>query len=240
MGVAPDEASPLPPSLSARIEYRGHYRVIHPHHSENLPEVLCQLGMLELSEQTWLKLPKQEQAKEFCDHLERQLLAQAPSGDVLELQILDSARDVTYYKGRWVSPKSETGCFIARRPQAYGADLWGFARLTNGVLDKFLDFPPPRDRWRGSDFAWHLQMAIDSCRGRPQTYRRRAATGGKFLDFFSPLPLWAERRLAIIGRPAERERCLFTYFIPEPQLPAEEEFLQQRLWLMPSDSQKRS
>ena len=238
MGITPDEPSPLPPSLSARIVPHRHYRLIHPQPSENLPLILRELGVLELSEQSWLKLPKEETARNFRDRLERELRTQTASGSVADLLILDSARDPSYYRGRWLAPKRETGCFVARRPQAYGAPLWGFALLTEGALDKFLDFPFRRDRWRGSDFAWHLQMAIDSCRGVPQKYRRRLTAEGTCLDFFSPLPLWAERRLAIIGRPVERERCLFTYQIAEPELAAEEEFLQKRLWLSNDSSQE--
>jgi hypothetical protein len=236
LGVTPDGPSPLPPSLNARIVYERHYRLIHPQASENTAQTLRELGLLQLSERSWLKIPRNETATAFRDRLERQLRLQGPSGDVSELLILDSARDPSYYKGRWVTPKRETGCFVARRPQAYGAPLWGLALLAEGVLQKFLDFPLRRDKWRGSDFAWHLQMAIDSCRGSPQKYHRRNTPDGICLDFFSPLPLWAERRLAIIGRPAERDRCLFSYQIPDAELAAEEQFLQTHLWIVPNES----
>jgi hypothetical protein len=236
LGVTPDEPSPLPPSLNGRIAYERHYRLIHPHPSENLTQTLLELGLLELSERSWLKFPRDEAAKEFKNRIERELHAQGPSGDVPELIIVDSARDPSYYKGRWVAPKRETGSYVARRPQAYGAPLWGLALLVEGALQKFLDFPFRRDKWRGSDFAWHLQMAIDSCRGSPQKYRRRRTAEGTCLDFFSPVPLWAERRLAIIGRPTERERCLFSYQIPDAELAAEEKFLQTHLWIVLNES----
>jgi hypothetical protein len=237
-GIAPDEPNPLPRALATRLVYDRHFRFLPTQAGENLPQVLRDFGMLELSERNWLKLPGEESAKEFKDRTERDLMARPPSGNVAELSILDSARDPSYYKGRWVTPRRETGCFVARRPQAYGAPLWGFAHLSDGVLDKFLDFPPRRDRWRGSDFAWHLQLAIDACRGSPQKYRRRQILDGVCLDFFSPLPLWAERRLAIIGRPVERNRCLFTYQLPERELAAEESFLQKRLWLAATESSR--
>jgi hypothetical protein len=236
LGVTPEEPSPLPPSLNCRIVFERHYRIVHPDPSENLSQTFRELGLLELSERSWLKFPREETAYDFRGRLERELNAQVASGDVPELSILDSARDPTYYKGRWVTPKRETGYFVARRPQAYGAPLWGLALLAEGVLQKFLDFPPRRSKFRGSDFAWHLQMAMDSCRGSPQKYRRRTTPAGRCLDFFSPLPLWAERRLAIIGRSAERDRCLFSYQISDAELAAEEEFLQKRLWLAPNDS----
>jgi hypothetical protein len=236
MGIVPDEPNPLPRSLSARIVYQRQYRFIRSEPGEDLPRVLRELGVLELTEQSWLKLPREETAQNFRDRLERELLRQGPSGDVADLLILDSARDPAYYRGRWAAPKRETGCFVARRPQAYGAALWGFAHLTDGVLSKFLDFPPRRDRWRGSDFAWHLQMAIDASRGTPQKFRRRSTPEGACLDFFSPIPVWAERRLAVVGRPAQRQRSLFTYQLPAEALAAEEDFLQKRLWLAPIES----
>ena len=54
MGIAPDEPSPLPPSLNARIVYERHFRLIHRETSENLPQILRELGVLELSEAGWL------------------------------------------------------------------------------------------------------------------------------------------------------------------------------------------
>jgi hypothetical protein len=78
-------------------------------------------------------------------------------------------------------------------------------------------------------------MAIDHHRGIPQLYRRREGTGGVRLDFFSPLPMWAERRLAVLGRPVPGEKCLFSYWIPEPERASEEGFLRERLWLAPRE-----
>jgi hypothetical protein len=86
-------------------------------------------------------------------------------------------------------------------------------------------------QWRGCDAAWHLQIAIDHCNGAPQKYRHRPAPGGAILDFFSPLPVWARRRLMVIGKMEPNDRALFSYFVPDRELAAEEEFLQQRLWL---------
>lgn len=231
LGIVPDEASPLPVSLSARIEYEGYGRVLTPHPGENLPPMLIELGLLELSESVWIKTPKQEKATDFRDGIFRQLTAQPPSGAIEDISILDPARKVDYYLGRWTNPKKESGNYVARRPQAYGAPLWGVANLTDGVVTKFLDFPLKGGRWRGCDEAWHLQMAIDHCRGTPQLYRRVEISDAVRLDFFSPLPLWAQRRLALLGRPVPPERCLISYAIPEREVTAEEAFLQERIWL---------
>lgn len=231
LGVSPEGSTPLPPSFAQRIRYERHYRTIEPQQSEDLAQSLRELRLLELSERNWLRFPKLESAKDFRARIERELQGQLPSGEVSELLILDSNRNPSFYKGRWVTPRNESGCFVARRPQAYGAALWGLALLQNGTLQKFLDFPLRKDRFRGSDFAWHFQMAIDATQGTPQKYRKRPLGGNVRFDFFSPIPLWAERRLAIVGRPIERERCLFSYEVPEREAKGEEIFLESHLWL---------
>jgi len=231
IGVVSDEVTPLPASFGSRVIHEGYTRIIAPQPSEDLPSVLRELGLIELSEGVWLKTPKKESATELYDRMVHRLMGQLSSGTVDGLTIIDPARGVDYYNGRWISPKKETGSFVARRPQAYGAPIWGFAMLADGVAIKFLDLPLKATRWRGCDDAWYLQMAIDHRRGTPQVYRRRSSPGGAYLDFFSPLPLWAQRRLAILGRPAARHKCLFSYYVPERELAAEEEFLQERLWL---------
>jgi hypothetical protein len=76
-------------------------------------------------------------------------------------------------------------------------------------------------------------MAIDACRGEPQQYRRRGTSEGIRLDFLSPIPEWAERRLMIFGDAVPKEKCLFSYELPSFDAVAEERFLQERLWLRP-------
>jgi len=235
IGIVRDQATPLPASLNARVAHEGFARVLTPQPSEDLPSVLHDLGLIELSNSAWLKAPKPESATELLDDMLRRLTEQPPSGSIADISILDPARSVDYYLDRWLNPSKESGNYVGRRPQAYGAPLWGFATLIAGHVTRFLDFPLKRTRWRGCDVAWHLQMAIDHCRGTPQLYRRRPAPGGACLDFFSPLPLWAQRRLAVLGRPVPREKCLFSYWIPQRELASEEAFLQERLWLSPRD-----
>lgn len=231
IGIVPDETTPLPASFNPRVAYEGFARLVTPQPSEDLPSVLRELGLRELSMSAWLKAPKAESASTLRDAMFRRLAEQAPSGDITDTSILDPARSVDYYSGRWAKPTHESGHYVARRPQAYGAPLWGLATLADGNVTRFLDFPLKNAPWRGCDTAWHLQMAIDHCRQTPQLYRRRTAAGGACLDFFSPLPSWAHRRLAILGRLAPREKCLISYWIPEREVASEETFLQERLWL---------
>jgi hypothetical protein len=231
LGIVPDEVTPLPASLAGRVVHEDSVRVLTPEPAEDLRSVLRDLGWLELSKTAWLKSPKAESAAQMREVMLRKLNDQPTSGAITDASILDPSRDAHYYAGRWVNPTDQNGHFVARRPQAYGAPLWGYASVLNGVVTKFLDLPLKGMSWRGCDIGWHLQMAIDEGLGGRQTYRCRAATGGAYLDFFSPLPLWAARRLAVLGRPATREKCLFTYWIPHREIASEEGFLRERLWM---------
>ena len=230
-GVVSDQDAFLPESIYSRIIYQGHCRIINPGPDESLAEDLQAHGLQRLSENAWLKYPKAQSANSYLDELLRRLAAQPPSGAVSNLQIIDATRPVNYYRGRWTEPKSPLGHFVARRPQEFGVPIWGLAGFENGELAKFLDFPLEGSRWRGCDTAWHLQMAIDSCRGSPQRCRRTIVDDGIRLDFFSPLPMWSERRLMIFGRPMPPEKCLISYWLPSAEAEAEEEFLRERLWI---------
>jgi hypothetical protein len=235
LGIVPDQVTPLPTSLAGRVVHEGLVRVLTPQPSEDLRRVLRDLGWLALSKTAWLKAPKPESAAEMREGMLRRLEEQPASGAIADALILDPLRDAHYYSRRWITPTDQTGRYVARRPQAHGAPLWGFAALINGTIIKFLDFPVKGTRWRGCDVAWHLQMAIDAGLGTPQSYRRREAPGGACLDFFSPLPLWAERRLAVLGRPAPTENALLTYWMPQREVASEERLLQERLWLARRD-----
>lgn len=234
-GIVPDQDSFLPSSLSELIVYEGYIRMIESQHDRDIVQELQQQGLQQLSENTWLKSPKGEKASFMLDRFEKLLEQQQPAGAVTNLEIIDSTRDVKFYRGRWCIPSKEIGTFVARRPQAFGSPIWCFVRLKDGVTVRLLDLPPNQDRWRGCDIAWYLQMAIDHCRGIPQKYRRH--NKGDFIrfDFFSPLPQWSQRRLMIFGQSVPPTKCLMSYLLPASEAKTEEQYLQQTLWLSPTE-----
>ena len=235
LGIVPDHITPLPASLSENVLHEGVLRVLMPDPSQDVRRLLREFGWLELSADAWLKAPRSETAAELREGMRRRLDEQPACGAIVDLMIIDSPHDPRQYSRRRLRPTHQSGRFVARRPQAHGAPLWGFAELADGMPIRFLDFPLKGTRWRGCDVAWHLQMAIDDELGMPQVYRRRDVPGGTYFDFFSPLPLWAARRLTVLGHAAEPERCLMTYWLPSQDVAMEEEFLRQRLWLTRSD-----
>jgi hypothetical protein len=231
VGVVSDQDTYLPLELTERIQYEGYVRMLLPKHDEDLAEELAEFGLQKLSQDSWLKCPRERSASELYEDFSHKLQSLPRSGAIPDLQLLDPGQPVTYYRGRWVKVKKQSGFFVGRRPQEYGSPVWCFVEIQDGEAKKLLDFPIPKDRWRGCDTAWHLQMAVDHLRGAPQCYRLRRNDEGICLDFFSPLPLWAQRRLMIIGCKAVAKNCLFSYRIPEQELQEEERFLQERLWL---------
>ena len=231
IGIAPDQDALLPESVATRVCSDGYARIITPKPEEQLENVLTAQGLQRLSGEVWLKAPKDETAESLFGRFERSLTSQSDCGNVGELEILDSVEKVTYYRGRWTTPKNQTGNFVARRPQEFGAPIWCFARLDDGIPQRIIDLPQRGFRWRGCDAAWHLQMAMDHCREQPQVYRKRNTEKGVRFDFFSPLPQWFERRFLILGKPLPREKCLLSYELPLQEVENEERLLQEKLWL---------
>jgi len=239
LGVVPDQDAFLPRSLTNRIVHTGFSRVLTPEDGEDLATDLAGHGLQQLSVNAWLKAPKRDEPEDHLAALERRLRSQPPSGAVADLQILDTEKPVTYYRGRWTTPKTQSGTYVGRRPQDYGAPLWCFAQLEDGTPQRILDLPPGTSRWRGCDAAWHLQMAIDRCRNTPQCYKRTDTGDAARFDFYSPLPQWAQRRFMIFGQSVTPERCLISYILPAVEAETEEQFLCERLWLQSATDSDR-
>jgi hypothetical protein len=232
LGIASDQLSALPEELEARVDYLNHLRQLSPTPGENLRDELVQIGLIELAYADWLKMPSIETAEQHLSKLDRLLDAVHPSRDVPGLVLLDSERPVRYYRGRWVEPHSQSGRFVARRSQAYGAQLWCYVQLRNGNPERLIDLPMIGSRWRGCDEAWLLQLAIDATRGTPQQFRvRPGPERTAVMEFFSPLPMWAQRRWDAIGEPATISGCLFAYRLRETELAEEIRFAREKLFL---------
>ncbi|WP_156932500.1 hypothetical protein [Mesorhizobium sp. LNJC391B00] len=236
LGVSADEATPLPVELRIRIKYRGVARSIDPTPLEALETTLRGMGLRELSMESWLRHPKVQSETTVLRDLDAKLSAQGPCGEIVDLRILDHTRNARRYRDRWGAPISQSGRFIVRRAQAYGADLWGYAELREGKPAKLIDFPPPGLRWRGCDMAWRVQMAIDSLAGNAQRFSVEVSKEVARIDFFSPIPDWARRRLSTIGEQAEPRACLLSFLLPEKDLNSEEQFLRDHLFLDRADA----
>lgn len=232
LGVTSDQLSALPDDIETRIEYVNHLRRLSPVPGEDLRSEFLQLGLIEISYRSWLRAPQPGTAAQHVARLGRLLDAAQPSRDVPGLSLLDGARGVRYYRGRWVGPRTQSGRFVGRRSQAYGADLWCYVEMRDGNPERLIDLPVAGSRWRGCDDAWHLQMAIDAQRGEPQRFRiRTGPVGTRVMELFSPAPMWARRRWDAVGEPLTASGCLFAYRFAEAEVAEEVRFAREELWL---------
>jgi hypothetical protein len=232
LGVAGDEITPFTGDMEARLVHSGVLRILKQIEGYDIPTYLLEIGLIELPERIWLRVPKSEDPRKHIEFWHSELAKEPLSGLIEGIRILDSTRAPSFYTGRWREPdRQNNGVYVARRPQRYGPELWCLVELQEGKPKRFLDLVARGDRLRSCDIAWRIQMAIDYCMGAPQRFRCRALVDGFALDFFSPLPSWAERHLALVGDKLKGDRCLFSYKVPSEALCSESSFLSEVLWV---------
>lgn len=233
MGCGADGHFPIPDYLKERLEPVGHYRRLVASDLEETRRSLLNAGFLGVDLNEWLKAPAALSPEAHIARYDRFLVPTGPVGLLENLRILESERPVTFYSGRWTPLKRQSGKFIARRPQAYGAELWCYLHAEVGEVKWFVDMPLLETRWRGCDEAWHLQQAIDSSLGHPQMYASRKGTSREtvVVDFFSPAPNWARRRWDYSGMPTFASKCLFSYVFASSRIDEELKFARERMWL---------
>ncbi len=242
IGVRPDGEPLATNDLAVHIEFDGHLRVIRS--GLDLDDLLAANDITERSVPQWLHSPRLRSAAEVVAEYTARLAAAGPSGEIDGTRIIDPDAPVNYYRGRWRAPRSgDSDGFVARRPQAYGADLWCAALLDDGHFVRFVDLPVFGSLAPAADEAWELQAAIDAENGHQQRFRTRptADTAYTALDFFSPLPGWAQRRLDLFGTPLLAARgALFSYSLPTNEVDEELDFLAQRLWMSTDNEPERT
>lgn len=231
MGMASDDPTPLPGTLIARVELTGARRLIKGTPNERLGQTLSDLGWRELSIQNWLRIPRADSAARHLEAMNAKLASAVSTDAIADLRILARQSPRQRYKDLWRPAADASGRFVCRRPQQFGADLWGYVELTNGAPQRLLTFPLKNSHDRGCDTAWRLQLAMDAVNGSPQTYTVTKSEEGWDFRFFFPVPLWAQRRLAVCSTPLTGRGSLFAYRVA-PESGAElDRFLQKEIWL---------
>lgn len=235
LGIEGEDGTLLPQALRDRVIHVNGLRTIPTEADEDLSELLEGVGLVGISAESWVRPPPSRTAAEVLAMAEAELRNRPPSGSVPGLTVLDAGKPVGNYRSRWSNGAGLSGRFVCRRPQMYGADLWGFCELDKGNVARFVDFPLRGSRFRGCDAAWRLQCAIDSTRGEPQTYRLVVLTDeATRFDFNSPLPSWVERRFVALG-----SRCkgqgLVVFVVPNHAASELQGFVERAIWLRRSD-----
>lgn len=194
-------------------------------------------GLHKITQAQWIGKPATLSSAEFLEQYRARLGAARAAGAVVGLEIIDPASKPSYYRGRWRKPTTgDTGDFVGRRPQAYGADLWCVVRMKNGEPERLIDLPLDAASTPARDDAWRLQAAIDATNGTPLGFRVLSIPDttprASVVDFFSPLPTWAERYLELVGTAIDKSRgALFSYRVEDTAVGALRSMLRDTLWM---------
>jgi hypothetical protein len=235
MGIRPLGAPLIEDDLAQGIDYEGHTRILTLLASD-ADSQLQSLGLQAIPKDRWVARPSREQPAELIERYRARLDVAGAAGHLDELQLLDPTSPVRYYSGRWRPPAAgDNGDFIARRPQAYGADLWCLIRFESGVAQRLVEMPVNDPVVPGRDEAWRYQAAIDALRGQPQTFRVRASMSTEAdntFDFFGPLPGFAERYMELAGLYlGKTPGALFSYRVPGAATGDTRAFMTDMLWM---------
>lgn len=233
VGVAGDDISPLSSDLEPRLYHNGLLQVLRPAPDEDLRPILTDLGLAELKENVWLRIPPQQDPASYLKTGQDQLASQSPASSIDGLSVIDPRRPRHFYKGRWtVDLRGLNGTFVAKRPQTYGAPIWCLAQLGGGRLLRFVDFTSKGDRVRPSDIAYRIQLALDAVDGTPQQFAFDQDGADALLSFFAPLPSWAKRRLATTGTLLDKATgALFSFKFQMSDVVEQTKFLREHVWL---------
>ncbi|MFD0290669.1 hypothetical protein ACFWJS_05320 [Streptomyces sp. NPDC127061] len=235
LGVRPNGAPLVDVALGAEVHHEGHTRSLQLN-ARDAPARLQAAGLNEVLRDHWLKRPRAEHAVSVAAVMRRRLDGSGESGQVAGLKIIDPQASVRYYRGRWRPVNTgDSGDYVARRSQAYGADLWCFVRIECGVPRALVDLPVDDLTAAGCDEAWRTQAAIDALAGTPQAMHVHPAVGtvgDLCLDLFSPVPGWAQRYLELVGIPVSQARgALVSYRVPMSAIGELSAFFTDMLWM---------
>lgn len=235
MGVRPFGAALFGDELAEAIEHEGHTRIlaVDPVIADS---ELGSHGLQRVPKDRWVSSPRMEAPAALIERHQTHLDVAPKAGQIDNLVLLDPASKVRYYRGRWRSPNpSSTGDFVARRSQAYGADLWCLVRFQSGEPQRLLEFPVNDPAVPGRDEAWRYQAAVDALRGTPQQFRLRRGSSPSAdvtIDFFSPLPGFAERYVQFAGLAlGKTPGALFSFRLPAEAVGDVTAFLTDMLWM---------
>jgi hypothetical protein len=140
-GVTPDGEDMTPPDLRQRVEAVMYSRRLAVQDPKQSCDTLLQAGFESLKLDHWLRRPPHRPASEFIALYDDALSKSGPPGTPEEVILIDPSQPVNYYNGRWTKLKKQTGRFLGRRSQTYGAQLWCYLEVSNGLVTRLLDFP---------------------------------------------------------------------------------------------------
>ena len=236
LGIEPEDQAALPASLRNRVVRQRELRYIRSNGEDGIAEQLRAAGYLEISNVAWTRPPQSQTADAFLEGVIRRLRDAGGQGALEGLQVYGSANGARHFASRLTSPAGRSGYHVGRRPQAFGSPIWVFVELEQGRPVRFLDLPWRGGKFRGCDHGWRIQSALDARAGRPQTYRVVPLEGDlDRYEFFSPVPLWIERKLRIEGERVQVNGVLFAYVLDRYSGHGIDELVQSYMWFKKVD-----
>lgn len=213
LGIEPEDQASLPAALRSRVVRQRELRYLRTDEDGDVISVqLRAAGYLEISKVAWTRPPQKQTAEAFLEGVVRRLREADNRGALEGLQVYGPANPDRRFASRLVPSTGCSGFHVGRRPQAFGAPIWVFVELEQGHPVRFLDLPWRGGKFRGCDHGWRIQSALDAQASRPQTYRVTPIDDDlDHYEFFSPLPLWIERKLRIHGERVSADGALFAY-----------------------------
>jgi hypothetical protein len=231
IGINPFVEDSLPPEIEERVTRRGIVKVLQVDPEDHSREILEQHGLISTLESDWLGLPVKRSGKSILTELDDRLDTQYFAGPLEDLTVVDPERSVKYYRGRWISGDDQSGRFIGRRPQQYGAHIWCYVSLS-AEGNRILDFPVGNHQTEGRDEAWHALLAQDHVNGHPQVATiKQVSSDTAMMLLYSPVPGWAERRWSLVGHKVSPDGALFGYIFDDAQAIEEAIFAEEYLCL---------
>ena len=215
--------------------YLGPARILKIDNENDLRE-LENFGFNELPKDIWLNLPK-ENLNQYYDIALNELNNGQENINIDNLEIFAHSNSNNYNK-RKKSLDDETGLFICKKMQQFSSDLWGLIKVENGRIVKFINLPFTKNlsnNIRSCDEAWRLMATIDYKNNCPQKYKVITDNFNKlWIQFFSPVPKWIERKLILQGGEKRKGylKSLYSISISENNLKKEKDFLKSHLGLL--------
>ncbi|WP_181168173.1 hypothetical protein [Cognatiluteimonas lumbrici] len=231
LGIEPEDQAALPASLRGQLVRQRELRYLRRKGDDGIAKQLRAAGYLEISKAAWTRLPQNQSANTFFEGVVRRLRESGGQGALEGLQVYGAADEARPYTSRLTTPAGRSGYYVGRRPQAFGSPIWVFVELDRGRPVQFLDLPWRGGRFRGCDHGWRIQSALDVRAGKPQTYRVVPLEGDLHrYEFFSPVPLWVERKLRIEGEKVRANGALFAYELDRRSGHGIDELVQSYMW----------
>ena len=232
-GVKPEGRPLLTEELQSRIQPERHVRRVDIEGLNNPESLAAASDLHRVSLGHYIQQPGYTSAAALICRYTSQL-STAPLGNPDSLRLIDPSTSPRYYRRRWKHyAPTDSGRFVARRPQAYGSDIWCYVGVDPNGLTRVLDLPILDPIASGYDEAWRLQAAIDAQRGRPQVMVVDSAPDNRVvIRFLSPIPSWAQRRLDTVGTPLlDQVGSFMSYHLCDRQYETELGVFKNLLWL---------